>query len=347
VSYAYAKVRWVGRKVTVELTVHKDDAATLLLVPVSDWFEKPEFVARAGPVLADSVRRRFTIRADGHRVPLAFTFAEPDPRRRGVTLTYAAVDSASSQAPGVIEIAGPVFPNVPNHETFVTFIRPDRGPPHLGIRASDEIVEDVLTLDHPVLRIYAHGRAGALAVLRTFVPAGIHHIAIGPDHILFVLGLLLLGGGVARLLKIVSAFTVAHSITLTLAALGLVHVPSRVVEPLIALSIVFVAFETLRHAAHDRRATLAFGFGLVHGFGFASVLADLGLPRGALALALAGFNIGVEIGQLSIVLLVVPLIYLLREQRFYRPAVLHGGSALIAAIASVWLCSRAFGLGLG
>jgi hypothetical protein len=97
-----------------------------------------------------------------------------------------------------------------------------------------------------------------------------------------------------------------------------------------------------------RRAwILAFGFGLVHGFGFASVLADLGLPRGALALSLAGFNVGVEIGQLSVVLLVVPLIFLLRHRRLYQPVVLVGGSSLIVLVASVWFFSRVLGYGLG
>ena len=148
-------------------------------------------------------------------------------------------------------------------------------------------------------------------------------------------------------LAVVTAFTISHSITLTLAALGVVGLPSRLVESGIALSVLLAALNNIWPLVTRRVWLLAFGFGLVHGFGFASVLADLGLPREALALSLAGFNIGVELGQLAVVLLVVPLIFLLREQRFYRPVVLIGSSSAISMLALVWLVSRVLGFGLG
>lgn len=231
-----------------------------------------------------------------------------------------------------LEVAGPVFPLVANHETFVNVF--------VGERL---VRQDVLTAEHRVTRVYAGGRAGMFAVLRTFVPAGIHHIAIGPDHILFVLGLLLLGGGLVRLLKIVTAFTAAHSITLALAALGFVHMPSRIVEPLIALSIVFVAFETLRSrgGSADRRGPLAFGFGLVHGFGFASVLAEFGLPREALGWSLAGFNVGVEVGQACIVVLVAPVLAgIARRSPAVHARVVHLLALGIAAAGGFWFVQR-------
>jgi len=296
VSYAHLEVRWSPSRLAGTLTVHPDDAAMALAVPMPEWFRKPEFLARAGPALADSLRRRFELRADGRAVSWRFAGARLDPEGRGVQIAF---DAALERPAAAVEVVGPVFPQVANHETFVSVYRD-------GVL----LRQDVLTTEHRVTRVYGTGSAGVLAVLRTFVPAGVHHIAIGPDHILFVLGLLLLGGGLARLLKIITSFTLAHSITLALASLGLVRLPPRLVEPLIALSIVFVAFETLRAGAgatrHDRRAPLAFGFGLVHGFGFASVLAEFGLPREALGWSLAGFNLGVEIGQAVIVLLVTP-----------------------------------------
>ena len=299
VSYAHAEVHWLPARVEVELTVHQDDAAMALGVPMPEWFLEDAFLSRAGPALADSLRRRFEMRADGRVLPWRFAGAHRDPDRRGVTLLLVAPLERPAAS---LELTGPVFPFVANHETFVNVFAGGR-----------LLRQDVLTLEHRVTRVYARGRAGTLAVLRTFVPAGIHHIAIGPDHILFVLGLLLLGGGLARLLKIVTAFTAAHSITLALAAFEFVHVFSRVVEPLIALSIVFVAFETLRSrgGTADMRGPLAFGFGLVHGFGFASVLAEFGLPREALGWSLAGFNVGVEIGQACIVVMVAPALALL------------------------------------
>jgi len=185
---------------------------------------------------------------------------------------------------------------------------------------------------------------------------GIWHIWIGFDHILFLLSLLLPAvltrkdgrweavGAFAPafwdVFKIVTAFTVAHSITLSLATLGVVTLPSRLVESAIALSVVAAALNNLRPVVRGRRWIVAFLFGLVHGFGFASVLMDLGLPQGALVLALVGFNLGVEIGQLALVAAFLPLAFLLRETMFYRRILLIGGSTLIAAIAALWLVER-------
>jgi hypothetical protein len=147
-----------------------------------------------------------------------------------------------------------------------------------------------------------------------------------------------------EVLKVVTAFTVAHSITLTLAVLGLVSLPSRLVESVIAASVMLAALNNLRGTVARRRWVMAFAFGLVHGFGFASVLADLGLPQGALALALAGFNIGVELGQLAIVAAFLPLAFALRGTAFYRLGVLQLGSAVVALLAAWWLVERAFDL---
>ena len=187
---------------------------------------------------------------------------------------------------------------------------------------------------------------------------GVWHIWIGFDHILFLLALLLPAVLIWRgarwqpvetfreafmgVLKIVTAFTVAHSITLSLATLGFVSLPSRWVESAIAASVVLAALNNVWPVFHGRRWTVAFTFGLIHGFGFASVLADLGLPREALALALVGFNLGVEGGQLAIVAVFLPLAFALRRSTFYRRAVMIGGSLLIATLAGIWLVERVF-----
>ena len=195
-----------------------------------------------------------------------------------------------------------------------------------------------------------------------YVKHGVWHIWIGFDHILFLVSLLLpavlvrrdgqwqgretLRASVIDVLKIVTAFTLAHSLTLTLAALGALSLPSRLVESMIAASVILAALNNLWPLVHRWRALVAFGFGLIHGFGFASVLADLGLPQGALVLSLVGFNVGVELGQLAIVAAFLPLAYALRRGLFYRRVVVTGGSALIAAVALVWLAERAFDLKL-
>jgi HupE / UreJ protein len=197
-----------------------------------------------------------------------------------------------------------------------------------------------------------------------YVREGVWHIWIGLDHILFLLSLLLpsvlvwqaatkkwqavhsFREAFVDVLKVVTAFTLAHSITLSLAALGVIELPSRLVESVIAASIIVAALNNIWPRVIGRLWMVAFGFGLVHGFGFASVLADLGLPRDALVLALVGFNVGVELGQLAIVLVFLPIAFALRRTAFYRRGVMIGGSIVIALLAGVWLIERAFAVKL-
>ncbi len=204
--------------------------------------------------------------------------------------------------------------------------------------------------------------ASRLAQFLDYGREGIWHILIGFDHILFLVSLLLPAVFVLRgrswdpaerfapvfwdVLRIVTAFTVAHSITLSLAALSIVALPSRLVESTIALSVVLAALNNLRPVVGGRRWVVAFGFGLIHGFGFASVLADLGLPRDALMIALVGFNLGVEAGQLAIVSAFLPVAHALRHTMFYRGIIFTGGSALIVVVALIWLAERALVLKL-
>ncbi len=191
-----------------------------------------------------------------------------------------------------------------------------------------------------------------------FLREGIFHIWTGYDHILFLLALLLpavlhresgkwtavpaLRPAFINVLKIVTAFTVAHSLTLSLAALHVVRLPSRLTESAIAFSVVLAAANNLWPVVRERGWIVAFFFGLIHGFGFANALADLGLVQSALALTLVGFNLGVEIGQLAIVVAFMPVAFALRGSWFYRTPLLHAGSALIILVAATWFAERAF-----
>lgn len=195
-----------------------------------------------------------------------------------------------------------------------------------------------------------------------FLREGVWHIWIGFDHILFLLSLLLpavlvwvppawrpapsLRVALVDVARIVTAFTVAHSITLTLATLGVVSLPSALVESAIAASVVLAALNNLFPLFQGRRWTVAFVFGLIHGFGFATVLGELQLPQGALVLALLAFNVGVELGQLAIVALFLPLAFALRASAFYRRGVLRAGSWAIAGLAAVWFVERALSVEL-
>ncbi len=195
-----------------------------------------------------------------------------------------------------------------------------------------------------------------------YLREGAWHIWIGYDHILFLLALLLPAAlrrtadlwqpaeGFRSVLfevaKVVTAFTLAHSLTLSLVVLEWVHLPSRLVESVIAASVVAAALNNLWPIVTRRLWLVAFLFGLIHGFGFASVLSGLALPAGALLAALGGFNLGVELGQLAIVAAFLPLVYGVRRQALYRHALLPAGSTAVAGIAGLWLTERLLNLDL-
>jgi hypothetical protein len=198
---------------------------------------------------------------------------------------------------------------------------------------------------------------GFLALVRL----GVWHIWIGLDHILFLVALILpsvltrggpggprwrpaerFGSALFKILTIVTFFTIAHTITLSLAALGVVRVPSRLVETVIAASIAAAALHNLWPMARVNEAAIAFVFGLFHGFGFASVLGDLGLGTEHLALSLFGFNLGVEIGQAAIISAIFPILFFARRLRVYK-LVLRAGSVALIAIGLLWVAERSTG----
>ena len=204
-------------------------------------------------------------------------------------------------------------------------------------------------LRHPSLR----------AAFIEYLQAGMWHIWSGIDHLLFLLSLLLPAVLARRenrweavpmaapafisIVKVVTAFTLAHSMTLSLAAFDVIRLPARLTESVIAASIIVAALNNVFPRVTEGRWRIAFAFGLLHGFGFASVLAEMGLPKGARLVSLVAFNLGVEGGQLAVVLAVMPLAYLLRSTAFYRRGVMPWGSSAIAGLAMVWFVQRALG----
>lgn len=198
--------------------------------------------------------------------------------------------------------------------------------------------------------------------IRQYLREGIWHIWTGFDHLLFLITLLLpavlvrvngrwqtvetFSAAARESAAIVTAFTAAHSLTLSLAALDIVQLPSRLVESTIAASVILAGIANLYPGIAPRRWPVAFAFGLIHGFGFAGVLSDFGLPQEALLLSLVSFNAGVEIGQLAIVALFLPLAYGIRQSSSYQPLIVRAGSVIIILIAFVWLIERALALKL-
>jgi hypothetical protein len=242
----------------------------------------------------------------------------------------------------------------------------ENDPQHRGLVHLDAAgVTSALTFasDHRHEHLEVHA-VSHRAQFFSILGVGIHHIWEGYDHLLFLLALLLpsvLRRGDASdgaqwepvprfrpalwdVLRIVTAFTVAHSLTLSLAALDVVRLPSRLTESAIAASVVVAAANNVIPLLREDRWLAAFALGLLHGFGFSATLVDLGLPRSSLLVTLFGFNLGVEIGQMTIVAAFLPLAFAARKTVFYRRYLLVGGSILIAIVASIWLVERAFAI---
>ena len=298
-------IRTEGSRTTVAVTAH---------LPL---------LARTDPAI--EIPRRLRLRLDdGYFRPSAATVTR-DPA--GDTVTW---EAHEERAAGSFKFEAPLFPDVPGDTTVVAVYRNGK----LTDRAA-------LTPEHPTAVLGEN----APAVIRRFIEMGIAHILSGPDHILFVLGLILAGGSFRRLLGIVSAFTLAHSITLSCTALGIASLPPRIVEPMIAFSILVVGVENLLTGKprFSHRVAMAFGFGFFHGFGFAGALTESGLPQNAIAASLAAFNIGVELGQGLIVALAVPfLAYLNRQSPSLHVKLVRTTAAFIAIAGAIWFVQRTF-----
>jgi hydrogenase/urease accessory protein HupE len=193
------------------------------------------------------------------------------------------------------------------------------------------------------------GETSAFQVIKTYTILGIEHILLGIDHLLFVLALIMITKGKWRILKTITAFTLAHSITLSLAALGYVNFPGPPVEAVIALSIVFLASEIMKNIDGKQTMTskkpwiVAFTFGLLHGFGFAGALSDIGLPQTEIPLALAFFNIGVELGQIIFVVFMLVVIYLIQLKKDWPPVLKKVPAYAIGSLAAFWMVERIAG----
>lgn len=277
------------------------------------------------------LNERFHLTADSKPLVMEMRGATPRPERKNVRFE---VFFAWAGFPKSLEAHSRLFPYDPRHITYLNIYE--------GSRLERQ---EVFNAKNEALTYLLGSRQGVGEVVRQFLVEGIHHIFIGPDHILFIIGLMLLGGTLRQLLKIVTAFTIAHSITLALATLNILSPSPRFIEPLIALSIVFVGVHSLFFSVEksDYRLPFAFGFGFIHGFGFASVLKELDLPRQALGWSLFSFNVGVECGQMCIVAAVAPLLALMKRynERISRRFV-TSASVFVIIAGSFWLFQRLF-----
>jgi hydrogenase/urease accessory protein HupE len=327
--FSYIDLLLRADRIEGSVVVHIYDAAHDLGIAPQERLLDPVFLETQRVAIEALLAPRLGITVDGRLLVAEWIGAEAVPEQQGVRLRF----RLPAARPGSLTLRPGIFPYDSLHQTFV------------NVYEDDTLRQQFAFSGQTGPRTYYAGtRQGALAVMRTFVPSGIQHILIGPDHILFLVGLLLLGGTWKALVRIVTAFTIGHSITLSLAALGIVSPPDRLIEPAIALSIVFVGADNLvRGRGSDVRAWIALVFGLVHGFGFASVLREFGLPREALGWSLFSFNVGVEIGQLAIVLVVATFLAGIRRwSDAISLRVAYAGSIVVMAAGSYWFVQRVF-----
>jgi hydrogenase/urease accessory protein HupE len=327
--FSYLDIR-MGDPIEVSLTVHVLDVAHELKIPESALLDAQSLASHRDAIVA-LLEPRLRLIADNAPLSVAVWGApEIVTDRHALRLT---VRYPSPPSPGRLAIDAWMFPYDPVHQTFVNVYERDA-----------LMLQAILTADRQRADYFAGTRQGTLAVVRRFLASGVHHILIGPDHLLFLIGLLLLGGTLRRLVLIVSAFTVAHSVTLSLAALAIVSPPAWIVEPAIALSIVYVGADNLTvRGGRDMRAWIAFAFGFIHGFGFASVLREMDLPPRALGWSLFSFNLGVELGQVAVVLVVASALAAIRgrsETAARRLTV--AGSLVVIAAGTFWFIERVF-----
>lgn len=329
VPFSYLDLHLRRDAIEGTLVAHIADLGHDLRIEPVERLLDPVVALPQSRALAEMFSRRLIMTVDGRAVVPHWSDVEVVADRQSLRIRFRApVESA----PGHLSVEGDLFPYDPGHRTFV------------NVYEDGALTQAILDWDNPRFGYYAGTTQGRLAVVKRFIPAGIEHILIGPDHILFLIGLLLPGGSFRRLALIVTAFTLAHTITLSLAALSILNPPASFIEPAIALSIVYVGADNLlRRGGWDARAWIAFTFGFIHGFGFAYVLREMDLPARSLGWSLFSFNAGVEIGQLLIVLAVASALASLqsRSEVLGRRLAFVGSWGVVVA-GAFWYIQRVF-----
>jgi hydrogenase/urease accessory protein HupE len=329
VPFTYLDLRLLPDAIEGTLVAHIFDLGHDLNIDPAERLLDPAIASRQTDAIARLFAGRLAVAANGVTLTPQWSSVQVVRDRQSLTL---AVRYALPAPPGTVTITASMFPYDPQHQTF------------LNIYEGGTLTQAILDAGRTRFEYFAGTRQGIFAVVQRFLPGGIRHIVIGPDHILFLVGLLLLGGTVRQLVVIVTMFTAAHSLTLSLAALNIVSPPARIIDPAIALSIVYVGADNLLiRDGRDVRAWIASAFGLIHGFGYAVVLRELDLPPRALGWSLFSFNLGVEIGQLLVVAVVATAFAALRARSEAAGRQLaFAGSIVVMATGAFWFIQRVF-----
>jgi hydrogenase/urease accessory protein HupE len=331
VPFSYLDVHLQPHEVEIVLVAHMFDLSHDLQIDPPERLLDPAFLGSQQDALVALLAPRFRLEADGTVLtPAGWSPAEALPDRQSVRLR---VRYEVPGSPGVFAVDARMFPYDPAHQTFVNVYEGDA----LTLQA-------ILDVAKTRLEYYAGSRQGALAVGRRFMPAGLRHVLLGPDHLTFLIGLVLLGGSLRRFAWIAGAFALGNLAALTLTMFNVMHPPARIIEPAVALSIVYIGADNLMvRGGRDMRAWIALAFGLIHGLWFANGLREMDLPVRAIGWSLFSFDIGVEIAQATIVFAVgfaVSAVRARHEGLGRRLA--YAGSVAVIVGGVYWFVQRVF-----
>lgn len=355
-SYVYFQVKEDSLSGRFEVILEDADKIVPMDSNGDGKVTREEFLAKA-PQLFDSLAGALTLKNGGETLSISSTGF--DTLGQGATIENKLFGQLSFDIQELSEIPEAI-------EVDYVYLFDDIDPTHSGYAIIEENYRTGVADNEAFISLIFGPGTGAqelslmgqswFTVLYDFVIHGVWHIWIGYDHILFLVSLLIssvmvlkagqwmpretFGSAFWSVLKIITLFTLAHSVTLSLAALGLVRIPAPFIEFVIAISIAVMALDNIFPVFHKRAWIILFGFGLIHGFGFANVLAPLGVDPQHTVVTLAAFNIGVEIGQAVIVAILFPILYMLRKTAFYKPVIMKIGSLILIAIALYWAVER-------
>ncbi|MEQ1909319.1 MAG: HupE/UreJ family protein [Vicinamibacterales bacterium] len=329
--FTYLDIRVSQGHVEVDLVAHIIDVAHDLNVDPPERLLRANELKVHGANITTMLAARFRLQSDGALLQ-AGPWSDPEalPERQSIKMT-GRFDLPDT--PGVLRLDALMFPYDPMHQTFVNVYESDA----LALQA-------ILDQSKTTVEFFSGSRQGVWAVVRRFVGSGMRHIAFGPEHLLFLAGVLLLGASLRQLAFIVSMFTVAQVITLTLATFNVLSPPGRIVEPAIALSLVYLGADNLMvRNGKDLRGWITFGFGAIHGFGFANVLRQMDLPRQALGWSIFSFSVGVQSAQLIIVMVAGLAFASLRARnQAFGGRLVYVGSIAVILGGAFWFIQRVF-----
>lgn len=357
-SYLYLRVYDDRIEVRIEMASGDLDEALGFGLSADDSLSVAEVQARLGAIRA-FVEPHVAFSLDGERLPIRFTHVDvTNANRLDFVRLHYLIDGLDGIPDAVDVRFDPFFDEVADHANLLIIEH------NWKTSTFNNEAEHALAFS-PLAREQTLDLSDS-SLLNGFwgiIKQGVWHIWIGLDHILFLLALVLpavlvredkrwkpvasFRPAFMNILAIVTMFTIAHSVTLTLAALDVIRLPSQLVESIIAASIAVAALHNLFPVVKVREWMIAFAFGLFHGFGFASVMGDIGMGQERMVLSVLGFNLGVELGQIAIIAVIFPVLYLIRTQRWYVPVVVRLGSVLLIGAALVWFVERVTGSTIG